>query len=530
MVASNLLGLIAVLLTDTTFSWVRMFIALGISVLMSLGIGIYAATSERAGRVILPLIDVFQTIPIVAFFPFVMLVFVGFLPAIIGVNAAVIFLIITSMLWNIIFGVYEAIKTMPKEFVELANLYGLGSWQKLRSIYIPASMPRVVEQSMLSWSIGLFYLVTSEIFSAGNTAYHVKNGIGVELTGLALSGNTFGYLLGIAVFILFVVLTRLLFFKPLEDYVVRYTKQTASKAKTRMVRRLYGHVAQFRLLKYLQTNRAVISAYLAERGALKRTRKQHVAARHDEGGGHNPLYYVLAAAVAAALLYYIFTTNLAAGEYVVLMALLYSFGRVWLAFLVSLAIAIPTCVYILFITKKGSVYLLLFQIIASIPATILLPEIAVLMKGYTYGGELLAFIVFVLSGVWYLIFSTMNVAKSLPNSVIEVKDAFGIRGATAWRKIYLMAIIPGLITGSITAIGAEWNSSIIAENFQNVHVGTGIGLFLDKTIANPNFSMSLSNHYLLLLLLALLNIIIMILLINTFVWKRLYRMASKIYG
>ena len=530
MVALNVLGLLAVLLTDTAFSWMRMFVALGISVLISLAVGIYAATSERAGRIILPVIDIFQTIPIVTFFPFVILVFVGFLPGVIGINAAVVFLIITSMIWNIIFGVYEAIKAMPKEFAELARLYGLSKWQKLSKVYVPVSMPRVVEQSVLSWAIGLFYLVTSEIFSAGNTAYHVKNGIGVELTGLALSGNTLGYLLGIGIFILFVIATRLLFFKPLEDYVVRYTKQGVSQGRISTRRRIYGRVMQLRLFRYLQSNKKAFTAYLVRKGGAGRGVKWRVAKVEKKTQKRGAAYYIILAALAVIILYGIFRADLAADEYSVFLALLYSFGRVWLAFIVSLAIAIPVCVYVIFLTKKSSFYLLLFQIIASIPSTILLPEIVALMRGYAYGSELIAFIVFVLSGIWYLIFSTMHVAKSMPNNVLEVKNTFGVRGVVAWKKIYIMVILPGLITGSITAIGAEWNASIVAENFQNVHVGSGIGKFLDMTIANPGFNMSLSNHYLLLMLLALLNIIIMILLINTLVWKRLYSRVARIYG
>ena len=218
------LGLIAKLLVDCIYSWSRMFIALGISVIVSIILGIYLATSRKAEKLLLPVIDIFQTLPILAFFPIVIYVFVGYLPGYIGINAAVIFLIVTSMVWNIIFGVYEAIKTIPAEFFEMSEMYGLTSMEKLKTIYLPAAAPRIVQQSILSWSIGLFYLVTSEIFSTGTAQYSVKYGIGAALASAAITSNITYYLTGIAMFVVFVIATRMLIFKPFEDYYSRYYK------------------------------------------------------------------------------------------------------------------------------------------------------------------------------------------------------------------------------------------------------------------------------------------------------------------
>ena len=188
------LSFIVSIIVDTSFSWGRMLIALFLSVVISLFVGIFAATNKTAERIIIPIWDIFQTLPILAFFPFVIFVVVATLPGYIGINAAVIFLIVTSMVWNITFGVYEAVKTIPDEFFEIGRIFNLSPLERLKKILIPASMTKVIEQSALSWSIGLFYLVTSEIFSTGNAAYTVKYGIGVALTNLAFSGNFWYYL------------------------------------------------------------------------------------------------------------------------------------------------------------------------------------------------------------------------------------------------------------------------------------------------------------------------------------------------
>ena len=217
------LSFIVSIIVDTSFSWGRMLIALFLSVVISLFVGIFAATNKTAERIIIPIWDIFQTLPILAFFPFVIFVVVATLPGYIGINAAVIFLIVTSMVWNITFGVYEAVKTIPDEFFEIGRIFNLSPLERLRKILIPASMTKVIEQSALSWSIGLFYLVTSEIFSTGNAAYTVKYGIGVALTNLAFSGNFGYYLVGIGVFIGFVIATRFLLFGYLKKRFQGYT-------------------------------------------------------------------------------------------------------------------------------------------------------------------------------------------------------------------------------------------------------------------------------------------------------------------
>ena len=166
------------LVVDLLYSWGRMLVALGLSIVFSVFVGIAAATSKRAEAVVLPAIDVLQTVPILAFFPVVIYLIapLGY----IGLNAAVVLLIFTSMAWNITFGVYEAVKSIPADMLEIARISHLSKFQMIRSIYAPAAMPRIAYQSSLSWSIGLFYLVTSEIFSAGSKNFAVTYGIGVE--------------------------------------------------------------------------------------------------------------------------------------------------------------------------------------------------------------------------------------------------------------------------------------------------------------------------------------------------------------
>ncbi len=527
------LSLVWSLLLDTSASWLRMLVALGLSIIISLAVGIWAARSERAERIILPIVDILQTLPILAFFPFVIYVVVNILPPFLGINAAVVFLIITSMVWNIIFGVYESIKTLPNEFLEVSRLYKMGIVEKLRKIYIPAAMPKVAEQSMLSWSIGLFYLVTSEIFSTGSANYAVSHGIGVALTKLALAGDIPDYLLGLAIFILFVIATRFLLFVPMEKKFTRYEKSTLGKVQHKP-----SHHTRFRLFGRMESiykkdlgSRISRRIKKAERANLEPIFTPVLMEIHRQRSLRLRVYAAVIIALLIIFMIYanIINWNTVTYEGEVLVNLAASFARVWLTFMVILIIAVHLCVYLVFISKKSETFLTVFQIIASIPATIVLPLIAVAVSGLAFHNEIVAFLVFFLSGMWYIVFSVMAEAKTLPAEIFEVKRLFSIKGLNAWKNIYIKAIMPGLITGAVTAVAAEWNASIVAEYFTSTGVGAGtvvssvslgIGKLLDVSLAQGN---------LVLMLIALINLTIMIILINTFVWKKFYKRVSDVY-
>src|SRR5271157_3585017 len=140
------MGLVSDLVIGILASWLRLFIALVVSILFSIAVGISAATNEKLEKIILPVLDVLQTIPILGFFPLVIFLIVSFIPGFVGINVAVIFLIFTSMSWNISFGVYEAIKSIPKELSEVASMNHFSFLDRVKRLYIPASMPRIAYQ------------------------------------------------------------------------------------------------------------------------------------------------------------------------------------------------------------------------------------------------------------------------------------------------------------------------------------------------------------------------------------------------
>ncbi len=529
-----LLGLLATLLTDTAYTWVRLLAALSLSIVLGLFLGIYAAVSGRAERILIPLFDVLQTLPILAFFPFVVYVIVAAVPGYAGINFAVVFLIIVNMLWNIAFGAYEAVKALPGEVIEVASLYSMGAFERLRKMYVPAAMPRVLDQSVLSWAVGLFYLVTSEIFSTGSAVYSVKHGIGVELTSLALSGNTAQYAMGIAVFIVFVVLTRFLIFAPLRRHFNRFNEEHVVKAKNAkrtvlsMEMDAIEHLVRRPRLQIKVRPKHVIAAYAgAAPGRMP-------AAAAPNAGKREALLVALGAAIIIiAALAWAISTGIGAGlvsyEQLVLVSLGASFVRVWSMFAVVVLVAVPLSVYLLFMSRHAERYLLLFQVMASIPATMMLPLIVSSLRGMPFHSELVALAIFFFSAIWYMLFGILADRSSIHSTMFEVRDIFHVRGINAWKSIYMRAIVPGLITGGITAVAAEWNASIVGEYFTSsavsagtviTSVHTGIGVLLDTALQAGNLG---------LMALALINLTILILLINRLVWHRLYDRIPRVY-
>ena len=527
-----ILNLVLMLLVNTSFSWLRLFIALALSVILSLFIGIAAARSKIAEKIIIPVLDIFQTLPILAFFPIVIIIILSLVKGSLGINLAVIFLIITSMIWNISFAVYEAVKTLPNEFLELSKIYNLSQIQKISKIYIPASMPKVMEQSVLSFSIGLFYLVTSEIFSTGNSNYSVKYGIGVELIKFGYSGNILYYLASIAVLIFFIIITRFMVFVPLEKYVNKFNedKETATPKIVKIYQFLKKPIfrPKLRPTKTHAKKHAPLLLFHVSKHSHRLTYKKQVI-KTDKKISFlisskiiklvSIAVFCLLTASAITFLYtmhYSFLIQVGNYEYISLVSLLYSFIRIWVVFAVILAISIPLTIYLIFISKNSGKFVTFFQILASIPATILLPLIALYMKN---NGEAVAFIIFLISGIWYVIFSVLASSKNLNKEITEVQSVFGIKGFNAFKKIYMKAIIPGIITGAVTGIAAEWNASIVAEYFTKsgingtqvvTQVNTGIGKLLDTALSSgPHGNM-------LLMSIALINLTVMIILINTF--------------
>ena len=524
-------GLVAL---DIVSSWVRMILALGLSILFALAIGIWAARNRRAEAVILPLLDIFQSIPILGFFPLVILGIYGAIPNFIGANLAVIVLIFTSMSWNIAFGVYEAVKAIPQDYLDLLDVSKSSSWERIKNLYIPASMSRIAYNTQISWAVGLFFLVASEIIvvgtSSGNVQIPIPYGIGIGATYFPANNDYADYALLIGGIVVAVLLWRYLFLRAFALWSEKYKMMEEPRELHRdPITRFYSWV----------NHRAISKLFLLSHGVGGVTRFSSTIARFRRG----LKYAVLIFFVLFGLLLFssmassgdLAISNLpSAGQVVsteatVLVALATSFVRVWYVYAICVAIGLPLGIAISLNFKLYDSVSPVLEVVSSIPAPILLPAI-VLVPVIGHAPEAVAAIVIILAIIWYIIFNVMAGVRTLPADLKELPNAYHVGRWAAWRNVYIPGALTGFVTGSITAIGGAWNALIIAEYFTETlsngktilltQVGNGIG----KTIV-----IATAKGQNLTLALAILTMTALIVTFNLTVWRRIYHRVTKRY-
>ncbi len=519
-------GLVAL---DILYSWIRMVLALGLSILFALAVGIWAARSSRAEAVILPLLDIFQSIPILGFFPFVIAGVYGAIPNFVGANLAVIVLIFTSMSWNIAFGVYEAVKAIPQDYIDLLNATQASGWQRVTSLYIPASMSRVAYNTQISWAVGLFFLVASEIIAVGHGSARfqvpIPYGIGVGVaTFPATSGD---YVLLIAGIVVAVIVWRYIFLRAFALWSERFKMMEEPRETHRdPITRFYSYV----------NHRAVSKLFLLAHG-VGVSRFTSTIARFGKGLKYAVLIFLV---LFGVLLFSSVATSgeislgrlpsasaIISAEAGVLYALAVSFVRVWYVYAICVAIGLPLGIAISLNFKLYDIVSPVLEVISSIPAPILLPAI-VLIPVLGQSSEAVAAIVIMLAIIWYIIFNVMAGVRTLPADLKELPRVYKAGRWSAWRNVYLPGALTGFVTGSITAIGGAWNALIIAEYFNPSGTGlplTQVGSGIGKTIV-----IATNNLDYVTLTLAVLSMTVLIVAFNLLVWRRVYHRVTRRYS
>ncbi len=497
-------------------SLLRMGFAYFFALCFALSYGYIAATNTNARKIMMPVLDILQSVPILGFFPAAVLFFIGLIPGRTGVEFAAIFLIFTSMAWNMAFGVYEALTTIPKELIEAADSFGLHGWQRLESLTLPACVPKLVYNSIVSWSVGWFFLVASEIISAGSDTYKLP-GIGKFLIDTTYSGKIALMLVGLSVLVIIILLLELFIWKPMQSWADKYNYEYAGNKKPG------EFIFNMRLIKYLFRSifeifsKIMVSLYII-------FHKHTMVKRALKFVG----YLVLISALAYVAYIFIVSIsrmllNLPGDAYSIPLAIVYSFLRLSVAYVICIFWTIPAAVYIAG-NKKASSYLMpVMEVAASIPAIALFPAMVVIF--IRYGSLDIAAIILILLGMqWYLLFNMIAGVKSIPKDVGSVAASFGIKGKLYWKKILLPALFPSFVTGSITAWGGGWNTLIVAEYIvykgQEFHL-FGIGYLLDRaTFQTPDSSM---------VMLSVLSMAVTIIFLNRLIWQPMYRKALAKY-
>ncbi|MHB2037489.1 MAG: ABC transporter permease subunit, partial [Nitrososphaerales archaeon] len=393
---------IAIIIIDILSSWTRMLIALIVSILFSLVIGISAARNKKAESIIIPLLDVFQSIPILGFFPLVILGVVDLFPGdpTIGVNLAVIILIFTSMSWNIAFGVYEAVKSIPQDYVDLSEISESSTWNRITSLYIPASLSRIAYNVQTSWAVGLFYLISSEILTLGtNQNYQVQYGIGIAIVNYASEHEWTNYAYAIATLIIAVVIWQFVFLREFSLWSERYkfVEEPRGEHKDPLLK-FYSWVNHRSISKlFLYTHGKGVTGFTSSLSLFRKGWKYVLAILV---GLFVILDFGAFISIPSQLAHLPSLSTITGDEAHVAVALGFSFIRVWYVYFLCIIVGVPLGITIALNSRLYTAATPLLEVTASIPAPALLPVLVVILHEQS---EAVAAVIIFLGMFWYII-------------------------------------------------------------------------------------------------------------------------------
>ncbi|MFH1106988.1 MAG: ABC transporter permease subunit [Candidatus Micrarchaeota archaeon] len=512
------------------FSFYRMLIAYALSLVFSLAYGYYAATNEGLSRILLPALDVLQSVPILGFFPAAVFVLINtFQGSSIGIELAAIFLIFTSMAWNMTFGVYESITAIPRELRYAVGSFGMKRFRNFKALHLPACIPKLVYNSTVSWANGWYFLIASEIISLGS-ARHTLPGIGSYLVETTARGDIPHALAGFGLLVLLILGMEFLPWRPLSVWSEKFRYDSVSGARPSS--RVYRYVkwspffigARKGISSWFEAVTDDLESVADWLDAASKEGKYRLTFRAVKFGAAALAVVVVGGIVfeVAKLAASFFLEPLPEKAYLIPAALAASFAKLLVAYAISLLWILPTVALMAKRSALESKLMPFFEVVAAIPTTALFPFMALVAVGLA-GDFTLATIVLILTGMqWYLLFNALAGARSLPKDMNEVARAFRIDGSLYWRKVLVPAMVPSLITGSVTAFGGGWNILVVAEYLEygdRTFTSFGIGQLLSEA------TYKLGDMR--LIALTLIGMVSVIFVINHFVWRRLYSWASR---
>lgn len=505
----------------------RMTAAYILSLVFTLIYGHIAAHNKKAERIMIPILDILQSIPVLSFLPAVLIGLMALFPKYnIGVELASIVLIFTSQAWNMTFSFYDSTKRIPTDLNEASNVFGLNKWQKFRVLELPFGAMGLVWNSMMSWAGGWFFLMTCEMFTMNGRTYALP-GIGSYLQVAANKGDYDALAWGIASLIVVIVLLDQLIWKPLNVWADKFKMELTQT-----------EVPHSRLLMLLR--RSAVVGFLDDKifkkfgiifgeklDKLINKRKKKVVKTKGSGKLGFIIKWTIRIVAIVIFVYLAFSASKLMIKLSVnqLLSLFPAVGATLLRVIAAQVIAIiwtvPVGVAIGMNKKLARVLQPIVQIAASVPATAVFPVLLLFLINKIGGLNIAAVILMLMGTQWYILFNVIAGAMAIPEDLKAAAQTFGITGFKKWRILIIPAIFPYLVTGMITAAGGCWNASIIAEyvTFGGKTVTTvGLGALISESTANGNFAM---------LLTATLTMAIVVVAFNKLVWNRLYRLAQE---
>lgn len=471
----------------------RMFAAMLASLLFTFTIATWAAKSRRAERLIVPALDILQSVPVLGFLSFTVAGFLGLFPGRqLGAECAAVFAIFTSQAWNMAFSFYQSLRTLPRDLDEVARGFGLNAWQRFWRLEAPFAMPGLVWNAMMSMSGGWFFIVASEAIAVGDTTVTLP-GVGSYLALAIAREDVAAVGWAVAAMAATIVLCDQLLFRPAVAWADKFrSEQTASQQRPRSW--------MYELIRRMRAGQRALHplAWLAQRSlSLRRRARAPVAAAHGAAPS-SPwadrlwLAALLLAAVAGAWFAFAYgRQHLGIADVRAAFAGgLATLLRVAVLIAVASAIWVPVGVWIGLRPRWAQRLQPLAQLLAAFPANVLFPAAVIAILATGANPDVWLSPLMVLGTQWYILFNAIAGASAIPTDLREAASVYRLRSWTWWRRAILPAVFPYYVTGALTASGGSWNASIVAESVSwgERHVEAhGLGAYIARATAAGDF-------------------------------------------
>ena len=505
------------------FSVARIAMAYALSLGVALGYGSLAAHNRTAERLLIPLLDTLQSIPVLSFLPGVMVAMVALFPTRqVGLELGSILLIFTGQVWNMAFSVYSTTKMIPCDLLDAAHAFRLSWWQRFVQLELPYATIGLVWNSIMSVAGGWFFLMACEMFVLGNRDLRLP-GLGSYLQTAANAGDIRAIVWGVMVMVTVVVLTDQLIWRPVIAWSEKFKFEQIEALEAPRSPILSLLRRSTLLPRLLRTTVAPLGESLTLHFAASDSIENRQQARR------HVIRWAARILAIAGLAGIVYATGRIAGALMTLSrsqagALFRGAGATFLRVELTLALAavwtVPVGVYVGLRPRLAAIAQPIAQIAASLPATALFPIIVLFLIRIGGGLGTGSVILLLLGTQWYILFNVIAGATAIPTDLREVCRVYGLGMVDRWRRLLLPGIFPFMITGFVTASGGAWNASIVAEyfHFQGRTLSTGgLGAIISQATDQGDFPVLLGAT-------VLMSAIVVT--VNRLVWRPLYALAA----
>jgi NitT/TauT family transport system permease protein len=502
----------------------RMFAAIGASLLFTFTYATLAAKSRHAELVLIPLLDVLQSVPILGFLSFTITFFLGLFPgSTLGAECAAIFAIFTSQAWNMAFSFYQSLRSVPRDLNEVARGFGLSPWQKFWQLETPFALPSLIWNMMMSMSGGWFFVVAAEAITVGDTTIKLP-GIGSYLASAIEQKRIDAVVAAIVTMLIVIIAYDQFLFRPLVIFAGRFRVELsmAQVQPRSWVIDLFNHSPWMRaainrpagLFRSIALWRFELPAFASAEPVSRGTAKLIDA-----------VWLIFIAAVALYALWTVIaylSQTLNWGD-VGQSVLLTSFTMLRVILLMTLAslVWVPIGVWIGLRPAMAEKAQPLAQFLAAFPANVVFPIAVVLILRFKLNPDIWLSFLIVFGTQWYILFNVIAGAMAFPNDLREAVSNLQIRGWDWWKSVILPGIFPYYVTGAMTASGGSWNAAIVAEYVKwgdDTVTAHGIGSYIAEATAAGDFPK---------IVLGVAVMSIFVTLFNRLLWRPLFELAER---